>query len=311
MMHQLSCENSNVSSHEMDEEEKPVSASSTTLETSSNSGGKTESHQLATRHRRDANSVNHLQPDNIQTTNTIAEETTTKAYDITSSTILTSSTTLVSTSEAQTSTEVTSTEYAVATEKLQELIQEEEHTVDFLTTESTTISEIEADFTDRPSEKFPSTDTMHDNESSENGTAKYQEDIAMNKTELPQTGSLLYLNITKNISDITFNDIVNIPSEDPTQNYSKPETDAVHDKNIEEANRRRQLLPTPLRDLPQNEDNGLHETETKPENDWSLTNDSQLQPTDTEVPVKPNRGRRLTRPQAHSFYPYFLNRVLG
>lgn len=30
-----------------------------------------------------------------------------------------------------------------------------------------------------------------------------------------------------------------------------------------------------------------------------------------EAPPKPNRGRRLTRPNTHSFYPYFLNRVLG
>uniref|UniRef100_A0A1B6LBP3 Uncharacterized protein n=1 Tax=Graphocephala atropunctata TaxID=36148 RepID=A0A1B6LBP3_9HEMI len=30
-----------------------------------------------------------------------------------------------------------------------------------------------------------------------------------------------------------------------------------------------------------------------------------------EVPERPNRGRLLIRPQHHSFYPYFLNRVLG
>ncbi|XP_063236932.1 mucin-5AC-like [Bacillus rossius redtenbacheri] len=30
-----------------------------------------------------------------------------------------------------------------------------------------------------------------------------------------------------------------------------------------------------------------------------------------EAPARPNRGRRLTRPQGRSFYPYFLNRVLG
>lgn len=32
---------------------------------------------------------------------------------------------------------------------------------------------------------------------------------------------------------------------------------------------------------------------------------------DPEVPERPNRGRLLIRPQHHSFYPYFLNRVLG
>lgn len=30
-----------------------------------------------------------------------------------------------------------------------------------------------------------------------------------------------------------------------------------------------------------------------------------------EAPERPNRGRLLIRPQHHSFYPYFLNRVLG
>jgi hypothetical protein len=29
------------------------------------------------------------------------------------------------------------------------------------------------------------------------------------------------------------------------------------------------------------------------------------------VPARPNRGRRLTRPQGHTLYPYFLNRILG
>lgn len=32
---------------------------------------------------------------------------------------------------------------------------------------------------------------------------------------------------------------------------------------------------------------------------------------DPEAPERPNRGRLLIRPQHHSFYPYFLNRVLG
>lgn len=30
-----------------------------------------------------------------------------------------------------------------------------------------------------------------------------------------------------------------------------------------------------------------------------------------ELPERPNRGRLLVRPQHHTFYPYFLNRVLG
>ncbi|KAJ9586911.1 hypothetical protein L9F63_019487, partial [Diploptera punctata] len=321
MMHQLSCENGNESSHEINEEEKPVSASSTTLDTSSNTAGKTESHQLATRHRRDANSIDHLLPDSTLSTHTITEETTTKSYAITITMLLTSSsepdTSPISTSELQTSPETTSTEYITSTEftqKLEDIKQEETHTFDSLTT-SSTVHEVILDFTDKPLEKFLSTNTMNSNESLENETTNYQEEITANQTELSQTEGPVATNITKNISDIIFNDISNIPSEDMVfinQNYSKLNTgkDADNGKNTNEVNRRRQLLPTPLRDFPQN-DNGMHESEAKPDNDWDLTSDSQMQPTDTEIPIKPNRGRRLTRPQTHSFYPYFLNRVLG
>lgn len=55
----------------------------------------------------------------------------------------------------------------------------------------------------------------------------------------------------------------------------------------------------------------VFEEETNVTNiNFSSATDEPLQP-EPEILPRPNRGRRLTRPQGHSFYPYFLNRVLG
>jgi hypothetical protein len=94
MMHQLSCDNGNESSHEAEEEERPVSASSTTLDTPSGSSADgTESHQPPTRHRRDADDVSQLLLQTLRSTSTVAEETdsssgigTTGTYVVTSTT---------------------------------------------------------------------------------------------------------------------------------------------------------------------------------------------------------------------------------
>lgn len=86
----------------------------------------------------------------------------------------------------------------------------------------------------------------------------------------------------------------------------------------EEEKRRRKLLPAPLRGVPHDTDGQTNENSIKSVSDWASHNDQQdegeqIQPVETEpeVPARPNRGRRLIRPQSHSFYPYFLNRVLG
>ncbi|XP_068081126.1 serine-rich adhesin for platelets [Anabrus simplex] len=93
-------------------------------------------------------------------------------------------------------------------------------------------------------------------------------------------------------------------------------TSTTSNSSIEET-RRRQLLPTPLR-------GEINTTTRAPMLDWVPVAQEQeeameeepeepvepLEP-EPEIPARPNRGRRLTRPQGHSFYPYFLNRVLG
>lgn len=50
-------------------------------------------------------------------------------------------------------------------------------------------------------------------------------------------------------------------------------------------------------------------TETRSEE--TLTDKEMGDEAEPEIPERPNRGRLLIRPQHHSFYPYFLNRVLG
>jgi hypothetical protein len=89
-------------------------------------------------------------------------------------------------------------------------------------------------------------------------------------------------------------------------------------QDFEAENCHHKLLPAPLRGVPHNTDNQKNEDVTKSVSDWASHIDQQedgeqIQPVETEpeVPARPNRGRRLIRPQSHSFYPYFLNRVLG
>lgn len=82
--------------------------------------------------------------------------------------------------------------------------------------------------------------------------------------------------------------------------------------------KRRQFLPAPLRGPSHKTDSQTNENVTKSISDLVSLNNNQdegepIQPVETEpeVPARPNRGRRLTRPQGHAFYPYFLNRILG
>jgi hypothetical protein len=89
------------------------------------------------------------------------------------------------------------------------------------------------------------------------------------------------------------------------------------DHNLTE-NHRRQFLPAPLRGPSHKFDSQPNENVTKSMTNWGSPSNhqdegEQVQPTETEpeIPVRPNRGRRLTRPQGHAFYPYFLNRILG
>jgi hypothetical protein len=90
------------------------------------------------------------------------------------------------------------------------------------------------------------------------------------------------------------------------------------DQDLKE-NHRRQFLPAPLRGPSHKTDNQTNENVTKSITDLASTSNNHhdegelIQPVETEpeVPARPNRGRRLTRPQGHTLYPYFLNRILG
>lgn len=66
----------------------------------------------------------------------------------------------------------------------------------------------------------------------------------------------------------------------------------------------------PAGEIPDDSQTGIEITDDKPvafaAQDREVTDD--IEP---EAPERPNRGRLLIRPQHHSFYPYFLNRVLG
>ncbi|XP_054284355.1 uncharacterized protein LOC129001168 [Macrosteles quadrilineatus] len=59
------------------------------------------------------------------------------------------------------------------------------------------------------------------------------------------------------------------------------------------------------KDLPGQDPNG---DLSKPS---SLSDQEMADEAEPEAPERPNRGRLLIRPQHHSFYPYFFNRVLG
>jgi hypothetical protein len=90
------------------------------------------------------------------------------------------------------------------------------------------------------------------------------------------------------------------------------------DDQASKENQRRQFLPAPLRGPSHKTDSPTNENVTKSISDLASLNNNQdegelIQPVETEpeVPARPNRGRRLTRPQGHAFYPYFLNRILG
>lgn len=113
-------------------------------------------------------------------------------------------------------------------------------------------------------------------------------------------------------------------SDDESLKPSIKESPALIKQNIEiddqalKENQRRQFLPAPLRGPSHKTDSQTNENVTKSISDLASLNSNQdegepIQPVETEpeVPARPNRGRRLTRPQGHAFYPYFLNRILG
>lgn len=101
--------------------------------------------------------------------------------------------------------------------------------------------------------------------------------------------------------------------ESPVLTKQNTETD---DQTLKE-DQRRQFLPAPLRGPSHKTDSQTNENITKSISDLSSLDNIQEDEsiprveTEPEVPARPNRGRRLTRPQGHAFYPYFLNRILG
>ncbi|PSN56231.1 hypothetical protein C0J52_00397 [Blattella germanica] len=366
MMRQLSCENSS----ESDEEDKPVSASSTTLDMA-------ESHQSPTRHRREADNT---------TTRTVAETTIANNLShATSAPVVTSTATMPSanpettsapdkpvtigqfvttrsqeivlltdkpTSAQSTQTSITTSPYVntktgpyfstgiqetVSATAKSGLAKFEDVVTEMKQFSTNTMTNVEGESTQAEIQptKIPLMYTNMTTIKNDVTTNLYREstqpEILQTQTPLISTNvitgksaayknsegvtthadllqtqtPLMIANITtsKGMLKTTTHDYVEDLS---NTTKSNDEITATKVKNTTE-NRRRQLLPTPLRDLPPEE-----ETETSDlESSSQRYDNAQLVPIDTEVPVKPNRGRHLTHPQGHSFYPYFLNRVLG
>jgi hypothetical protein len=151
-----------------------------------------------------------------------------------------------------------------------------------------------------------------------------KDEILLTETVSETTGTNTVSNTTVSSSsteNINISDEESIKpngKESPVLTKHNTGTDDQIAQNFKEEDHRLQFLPASLRGLPHNTDNQTNETGTKSTSDWALPSDQQddgeqFQPAETEpeVPARPNRGRRLIRPQSHSFYPYFLNRVLG
>jgi hypothetical protein len=168
-------------------------------------------------------------------------------------------------------------------------------------------------------------------------TASLTEDVAKNNTELitkdkilpPETVSVptvifLIRNTTVSSSSSENASVSGEESSNPNNKESsvltkdKAETNDQMVQDSEKESHQRKILPAPLRGTPHDRDEQTNEHSSKSVSDWASHNaqedeGGQILPAETEpeVPARPNRGRRLIRPQSHSFYPYFLNRVLG
>jgi hypothetical protein len=153
---------------------------------------------------------------------------------------------------------------------------------------------------------------------------KIRDEILLTET-VSETASTSTVGNTINMTVSTEN--INTPDEDSNKQNGKESpvltkpntaTDDQMAQNLKEENHHLQFLPASLQGVPHDRDNETNETGDKSTSDWASPNNQhdegeQFQQTETEpeVPARPNRGRRLIRPQSHLFYPYFLNRVLG
>lgn len=391
MIHQLSCDNGNDSSHEAEEEDRPVSASSSTLGTPSDSNTSgTESHQPPTRHRRDADDVSPLLLRTPRSLNTGAEEinsTGTSTYTVTSTSSTMETVTMNSDTPEEinvTTQEFTASEVVSATDGLTLTGNNEQqwytttdprtmaatklvHTEYFITVvphdTSVTIKDmVQKTITDKRTEEAEATGSMlstpvimsptglstanTDVETSasmgvlnevKDITVSLTGDVIKNNTgDLtmkhdifpPETVSVTMDTFIIRNTTVSSSENISVSGEDSINpNYNKESSVLTKDntetkdqmvQDREEENRRRKLLPAPLRGDPHDTDDQTNENNIKSVSDWASHDDQQdegeqIQPVETEpeVPARPNRGRRLIRPQSHSFYPYFLNRVLG
>jgi hypothetical protein len=173
------------------------------------------------------------------------------------------------------------------------------------------------------------------NEAKEITTSLTEENVTKNNTGevnmkdailLPETVVVIIDNYTTRNSINTTassagNESISMPDESVKSSIKESPVLIKHNIEIDDhdlrENQRRQLLPAPLRGPSHKTDSQTNENVTKSISDLASTNDQDdgepIQPVETEleVPARPNRGRKLTRPQGHAFYPYFLNRILG
>jgi hypothetical protein len=391
MMRQLSCDNGNESSHEVDEEDRPVSPTSTTSGTPSDSNaGRTESHQPPTRHRRDADDVSPI----LRTQrSTGADEDEASSSGTSTYTDTSTAVTITTNSDTIEEVNITATEHFVALEVetvTHDLTFTGNHAQQIYTTDPSTLAAIKMaptqhSVTAEPQKTYVTVkdtvhkktmDTPHQGHSTEKtgttGSVSTTQvvtsatDLSTTNTAVETSASLGVLNEAKEITtslaeengtknntgEMNMKDEILLPEtvavtidtyttrniinttasssgnesvgmsdesmkpsikESPVLTKQNTETD---DQDLKE-NQRRQLLPAPLRGPSHKTDSQTNENVTKSISGMASTNDQDegepIQPVETEpeVPSRPNRGRRLTRPQGHAFYPYFLNRILG
>jgi hypothetical protein len=382
MIHQLSCDNGN----EAEEEENPVSASSSTLYTPSDSNaGGTESHQPPTRHRRDADDVSPLLLETPTSLNTEAEEiNSTYIVTSTSSTVETVTTNrdtleeinvttqeliapeVVSATDDVTLTGNSEQQWYTTTDPRKTAATKTVHTEQFITVvpfyTSVTVKDMvqkivmenpyQQQSTEEPEETVSTSPTGLStvNTTTETSasvgvlnevkeiTVSLTENVVKNNTGelimkdeilLPETVSVStdIFSIRNATASSSSNENISVSGEEYINPNDKEisvltkdntETNDQIVQDSEKENHQRKLLPEPLRDTPHDRDEQTNGNSSKSVGEWASHNDQQdegeqIQPVETEpeVPARPNRGRRLIRPQSHSFYPYFLNRVLG
>lgn len=363
-MHRLSCENGNESTHDAEEYETSVLASSTTSGTPNyNSEGGTESHQPPTRHRRGTDDVS-----------TLATETNSSSgYDVTAST-----TEIDTPEEINITTREFTAPVVISTGDGLTLTRNHEQHLYTTTDPSTkpetkgvsteyfvTILPYNTSVTDKGEMQKMTVDKPHRDQSIQK--TEITEDISSTLTIIPPTGlsttaetsasgvlneikeitiSFAEDNTTNNTEEIKIkeeilaetvsettgtNTLSNSSSDNTNTSYIKPNgkeiplvtnqktgNDHQMTQNFKQEDHRRPFLPEFLQGLPRNVDNQTDETGTRSTSDWASPSNQQVEEedfqateTEPEIPARPNRGRRLIRPQGHSFYPYFLNRVLG